>query len=198
MIDIDERNKRFTWINILLHQYDPEPSHAKQVAKLALQYFEELKSLHKLDSMARDLLYASALLHDIGWCNGETKHHKNSMKLILSQKLPGWSEDEKLLIANIARYHRKAMPKMSHNCFAHLTLHQQALVSQLASLLRLADGLDRSHESVVDSIRCDIHGNKITVRARKKGDASIEQYGFEKKKAMFEHYFSTPIRLELI
>ncbi|MBD3384001.1 HD domain-containing protein [candidate division KSB1 bacterium] len=197
MIDIEERNKRFTWINILLHQYDPEPSHAKQVAKLALQFFDELKSLHKLDSTAHDLLYASALLHDIGWCNGETKHHKNSMKLILSQKLPGWSDDEKALIANIARYHRKTMPKMSHKRFARLALHQQALVSQLASLLRLADGLDRSHESVVDSVRCVIHRNKITVWAQTKGDASTEQYGFEKKKAMFEQYFSTPIQLLL-
>lgn len=193
-----ERNKRFSWIHVILHQYDPEPGHAEQVAGIALQLFDALKPVHKLNGVARDLLHAAALLHDIGWSLGQAKHHKTSMKLILNNTLPGWSDEEKLLMANIARYHRKAMPKLSHSRFADLALQQQALVSQLASILRLADGLDRSHNSVVQSLQCSIQKGKITVRVNVSEDASLEQQGFEKKKEMFEKYFSTPIVLSVI
>ncbi len=120
------------------------------------------------------------------------------MKLILNTTLPGWSDEEKLIMANIARYHRKAMPKLSHSRFAGLALQQQALVSQLASILRLADGLDRSHNSVVQSLQCSIQKGIITVRVNVSEDASLEQQGFEKKKEMFEKYFSTPIVLSVI
>jgi exopolyphosphatase/guanosine-5'-triphosphate,3'-diphosphate pyrophosphatase len=169
------------------------PIHGEQVARITLLLFDQLKALHKLDRRERELIEYAAMLHDIGWHIGQSQHHKHSMYLIMHGDLKGFNDQELLIMANIARYHRKAKPKLSHSQFAELPSRARRVVAVGASLLRLADGLDRSHCSVVSSLACTVRRRKIDVRIRARGDAELEIWGAQRKMELFAETFGRTV-----
>ena len=172
---------------------NPDSEHADQVAVLAERLFDELTALHGLASSEKEILSAAAHLHDIGWVEGRAQHHKNSMKRILAEPLHNWSSREILMIANVARYHRKALPNVRHENFSRLKNGERHVVEILASFLRLADGLDRSHDQIVQKLYADIHFDRVILSLNVSGDYSLEEDGLEKKKDLFTKVFSTQL-----
>ncbi|HPC35759.1 MAG TPA: HD domain-containing protein [Candidatus Marinimicrobia bacterium] len=181
---------RLSFIKNLQMKYDPEPLHSNQVAKLSLQLFDELIPLHKLSSSERLLLEASALLHDIGYAlQNAGGHHKNSLRIILeagTPALPGFNPTETEVIANVARYHRKSLPSESHPYYAKLDSNSRSIVCKLAALLRIADGLDRSHRSLVSKIFIVIEPAKVIFDIFHFGELRNEITAAEKKSDLFE------------
>ena len=133
----------------LMEQYDPDHPHALQVERLAGLLFDLLAGLHGMGESERRLLVMAALLHDIGWSVPSRPHHKASMDLILADKMLPLTPADRQVVAQIARYHRKADPSQTHHGFACLTDDRKRQVRWSAGILRLADALDRSHRSVV-------------------------------------------------
>lgn len=120
--------------------------HAQQVAQLCRQTFDALLTQgQSFAPEARSILTAAAALHEAGLIVSQTGHHKHSAYLIRNVGLRGFSPAEIELIAQVARYHRKSVPKPSHSEFMALGGEQQRLVTRLAAILRVSDGLDRSH-----------------------------------------------------
>src|SRR5262249_42861608 len=140
---------------------DWQQAHAEQVARICMQLFDQLKSLHGLNKNARELIEYAAMLHDIGWHISREDHHKHGMYLIQHGRLKGFAEEEVQIIANIVRYHRKKGPRESHDAFAALSGKAKKIVRAGAALLRVSDGLDRSHCSVVSSLHCSIGRRKV-------------------------------------
>jgi len=147
----------------LAESYDYEREHSHHVTDLSLRLFDELKPLHQLGAEDRFWLQCGALLHDIGWIEGQKGHHKTSLRLILDGLDAPFDERERYLIGSIARYHRGALPKDKHDHFATLSPVDQYRVTILAALLRVADGLDRTHRNVVEDLSCEITPQQITV-----------------------------------
>jgi len=174
-------------------RYSPDHRHDIQVRDLALQLFEELQTLHGLKSAEKELLEAASLLHDVGWSISGSKHHKHAMDLIMKHGLAGWNMREVQLIANIARYHRKAFPLDKHPLFKSLSDGDKLIVKRLSSLLRIADGLDRSHTNAIARICCEQGFSEIKMTLMTRGNCDAEIYGFEKKRDLFEHVFCLPI-----
>lgn len=119
--------------------------HAEQVAWIAREIFDQTEPLHQLSTDARALLDGAALLHDVGNFVSYNRHHKHSYYLILHADLPGFTERERELIANVTRYHRRSLPSHKHGQYDALTDSEQTLVRKLASILRIAEALDRGH-----------------------------------------------------
>jgi exopolyphosphatase/pppGpp-phosphohydrolase len=142
---------------------DFESGHSRHVTFLALRLFDELQPLHQLGSEERFWLQAASLLHDIGWVEGWHSHHKTTLRIILSTPMLPFSNKERLIIGSIARYHRKGLPKATHDNFAALPPATQKITCILAACLRLADGLDRSHDGLVSDLTCRIADDKITI-----------------------------------
>ena len=138
-----------------------DEAHTRQVAALALQVFDALAAPFGLDERARRLLEAAALLHDVGYFIGYSGHHKHSYHLIRHARLFGFTPREQEIVANIARYHRKALPKKKHENFVHLAAEDQELVRRLGGILRLADGLDRRRAGLVREVRCRLGQGEI-------------------------------------
>lgn len=137
----------------LAEDMDEDPRHSQQVARLALELFDVTQTLHGLGDDAREILEAAALLCNIGLYVSHSGHHKHSYYLIRhSEHLTGFTDREIELIAQVARYHRKSMPKPKHAEFAALPPDQQRDVRVLAGLLRVAVGLDRDHAGRVASV----------------------------------------------
>jgi exopolyphosphatase/guanosine-5'-triphosphate,3'-diphosphate pyrophosphatase len=174
-------------------------SHSEQVARLCTRMFDDTKNLHGLGSPERELIEYGALLHDIGWHIGRTGHHKHSMYLIRHGDLKNFTTEEIEIIANIARYHRKSPPKMKHEAYAKLSPRARKIVTTGAALLRIADGLDRSHSSVVRDIRCRPNGDgkdlKCVISTR--WDAQLELWGAKRKREMFEKVFKRDVTFEV-
>lgn len=152
----------------LLRQWERRPRHAFHVAGLALQLFDELAPLHGLGERERVLLEAAACLHDIGGGSDASgrEHHHESARLIRAHPWQSLSPAEVELVAEIARYHRKELPQADHAEFAGLSPADQELVRTLAALVRVADGLDRSHERLIGQARAEIGPDRVTLRLR--------------------------------
>jgi exopolyphosphatase/guanosine-5'-triphosphate,3'-diphosphate pyrophosphatase len=182
-----------------MREVDPDPAHALQVAKLADRFFLLLKPLHQAGGYERRLLAAAALLHDIGWSEAPDGkgHHKHSARLIRRHKWQSLSAVDIELAAQIARYHRRKWPSLKHAPFKNLEPPARRIVFAMASLLRMADALDRSHQAHVRDLMADLSGKSIQMTAFTRTPAREEEYAFLKKKDLFEDYFEVSIQLDI-
>ncbi|HEV3025468.1 MAG TPA: Ppx/GppA phosphatase family protein, partial [Pirellulales bacterium] len=138
--------------------------HARQTARLAGLIFSQLLGKVDLAAADRPLLEAAARLQDVGYLINYEKHHKHSYHLILNSRLSGFRPHELELIANIARYHRGKEPKKKHENFRRLSARDQQRVRQLAAILRLAGGLDRSNTQQVQALLLSVGKDEIALR----------------------------------
>ena len=141
-----------------------EESHAHQVSYLAERIYDAVAPASGFTRRERVLLSAAALLHDVGYHIAHDSHHKHSQYLIEHSELTGFSESERAIIANTARYHRGSGPKDRHPNFAFLESDDQDIVRKLASILRIADALDRRHDSRVVDLKIRRAGNTFNVK----------------------------------
>lgn len=181
----------------LAREHPEELAHLRQVARLAAILFRELEPLHGMGDREHELLCCAALLHDVGISVSYQRHHKHSLRLILEQPLVGFEPAEQLLVANVARYHRKAKPKAKHSAFAELGDEDQETVRRLAAILRVADGLDRAHERAVEQLdavqRTPMHW---VIEVRGSGDLAYAVWAAERKADLFEDVYGVAIRFE--
>ena len=129
------------------------------------------------------------MLHDVGYLINHEKHHKHAYHLIMHGDLRGFSSREIELIANVARYHRRAAPKQAHANFARLDRAERRLVRRLSGVLRVADGLDRAHGQAVQGIRCRVGDGWVRMLVRATRDPAIELEDATRKAGLFERAF---------
>jgi putative phosphoesterase len=180
---------------IIAQKYWPDTEHSMQVTKLAMQFFDGLADVHKLGAAERCWLECASTLHDIGLSKSTKKHHKKTAKLILNDVRLSFPSQEKRIIASIARYHRKGLPKQCNHNLAYLDKATVHKVKVLAGLLRVADGLDCSHQAIVNSINLKVGIKKITVECLTENDSTLEEQAFNKKKDLFEKVFGKKLVL---
>ena len=157
---------------------------AERVASHALSLYDNTQGcLHRDDGSGRDLLWAAALLHACGQHINLSAYHKHSWYLIRHGELLGYSESEHLMIAAIARYHRRSLPKKRHEAWQALQTRQnRRTVSEMALLLRLAAALDRRPDPVVKTLAAQFTSSSITlelVPERLNQNLSLEQWSLE-------------------
>ena len=191
---------RIAQAETLLESFGHEIAHCRRVRDLAISVFDQLQPLHHLGADERAILDAAGLLHDIGWSESGSKHHKIAYTLIKENesKLIGFTPQQIELIAIVARYHRKSPPSVKHEAFAALGLREQLVVEQLAALLRIADGLDRPHLQLVQQVRCELAADRVIVYVHALAEAGLHIGGATRKRALFESVFSLPIEFAIV
>ncbi len=182
-------------------RYHYESEHAETVLTLAQQIFDQTKELHGLGGRARVLLEASALLHDVGVAVNNDGHHKHSQYLIEASELVGLTDEERHLVALLARFHRKAPPTRDQEEFMALRRRDRTLLERLTAILRLADALDRQHAGVVDAVSVTIREGFVDLRPVLAGDPhtrlTLEARAVAEKGALFAQLFGRMPRLEV-
>src|SRR5262245_5882586 len=160
----------------LMQALEKEPHHVQHVARLAVHLFDELEDLHGLSDHDRLILEAAACLHDIGWsASPDGKgHHRESARIIREHGWQNFGQESVELIAQVARYHRKNPPDLEHEEFAALSPAERLRVQQLAALLRMADGLDRSHQQHILHLSAEILPGRIVVHLSSEHPSSRE------------------------
>ena len=170
-----------------------EEEHCRQDARLAVKLFDLTAGLHGLEDEYRDLLYCAGLLHDIGYVEGYWGHHKTAYRLIMKAELPGLTERERRIVANVARYHRGARPKKTHKGYAALDPDDREVVTMLGAILRLADGLDRSHMDAVRDLDVRLEGDRLLILTDCPRGCSSEVWAGEKKGRFFGDVFGVRV-----
>jgi exopolyphosphatase/guanosine-5'-triphosphate,3'-diphosphate pyrophosphatase len=173
------------------------PAHAQQVVRLSMAVFDATRALHGLGQREREWLEYGAILHDIGTHISYERHHRHSYYLIRHGGLRGFEPEEVEIIGLIARYHRQAVPRKSHEEFSKLSRAHRQTVRVLSAIVRLAEGLDRSHAQVVAGLRVGVGDRDVTLRLTSPGDAELELWAADRHAAALAEVFHRPIRFEL-
>jgi exopolyphosphatase/guanosine-5'-triphosphate,3'-diphosphate pyrophosphatase len=192
------RDIRKSSVRDLAETCHAELRHAAHVARYALEIFDQTQELHGLGSASREHLEAAAMLHDIGYHISHSLHHRHSYYIIRHAELLGFTEGEKEIIANVARYHRKSHPRLKHENFAPLSEGDKSIVLKLSAILRIADGLDRRHRGLFSTILCLRRGSimAISLSTTRPVDTSLEVWGAERRKELFEEVFGLQVTIE--
>ena len=181
----------------LANQYRSDPPHVEHVAALSLRMHDALATagVHPADPEERELLWAAAMLHDIGVTVAYDDHHKHSRYLILNAGLPGYTPREVALVAQMARYHRKGSPGFGE--LAPLVRKDDAeLLERCSALLRVAEQLERSRDQVVRDARVDVQDGTVRLRLEAEGDVSVARWAAQRQADIFESAFGKRLEVE--
>lgn len=172
--------------------------HAETTRRLAVDLFDATREYHELSDEDRTLLESAALLHDIGAFISNARHHKHSWYLIRESEIAGLSDEERNLVALVARFHRKAHPQLKHEGMADLADSDRERVAKMAALLRVADSLDRAHRSKVMRVRVEIEAGKMTLIPDidlTRGSLRLEALATRDKSSLFTELFGLEVVL---
>jgi exopolyphosphatase/guanosine-5'-triphosphate,3'-diphosphate pyrophosphatase len=171
--------------------------HAHQVVRLALAIFDQTRAIHALTDREREWLEYAALLHDVGTQISFTRHHRHSYYLIKNGDLRGFHPDEIEVMALVARYHRRGTPKKSHDEYAQLPAPLRRTVRMLASILRVAESLDRSHSQSISRLEVRDRGDDLLMQIHTQGDAELELWATNRHLEPYEQLVGRKVHLEL-
>lgn len=171
--------------------------HARHVARLALQLFDRTAPLHGRGERERELLEYAAVLRDVGYAISRRSHHKHSLYVIKNADLKGFAPDEVAIIANVARYHRAGLPSERHADYARLAEPDRRLVNELASLLRLANGLDRSHFQNVTHLDAVLTDDALRLTIRTKADPQLDVWAARRGASLFRRTFERSLTVQV-
>ncbi|MBM3777642.1 MAG: Ppx/GppA family phosphatase [Acidimicrobiia bacterium] len=170
--------------------------HAHQVARLALALFDQTRAVHGLGEREREWLEYASLMHDIGVHISYARHHKHSQYLIKNGDLRGFHPDEIDVMALVARYHRRAEPSRDHPEYGRLSPPLRRTVRTLAAIVRLAEGLDRSHSQVVSGVEVVERNAALELRLTTTSDAELEIWAAHRQAGPFEAAIGRAVRCE--
>ena len=171
--------------------------HAEHVARLSLALFDQTRAIHGLTDRERESLEYAALLHDVGAHISFERHHRHSYYLIRNGDLRGFHPDEIEVMALAARYHRRGMPRKAHAEYAGLSGQQRRTVKTLASILRVAESLDRSHSQIVSGLELRDRGEDLLLQVTTNGDAELEAWAAGRHLEPFQRLVGRPVTLDV-
>lgn len=139
----------------MLSKFSNKSSHPAEVRRLAMMIFDELcEKVKEMSNQERKILEAAALLHDIGYYVDSKSHNKHSRDMVIEHGLQGFSDKKTLMVASICRYHRGNLPdKNKHELYGGFEKKERKIVKRLGGILRLSDGLDRAHLSLIKKVK---------------------------------------------
>lgn len=182
----------------LLRKTDWHENHSRHVANMALTIFDALQDEMELSDGDRELLEYAAYLHDIGYYISHSKHHKHALYIIRHSDLKGFKEHEIEIIANVARYHRRSTPKKRHGEYWKMSPAIRKRIKKLSGILRVADGLDRSHYQNVKELEVYSEKDLIKINIWTEGEPYLEIWGAERKSQLFKEVTGKKLKIERV
>lgn len=173
-----------------------DEAHALHVAELAQRLYRELQDEHRLTEPRFELiLQVAAVLHEAGLFISPRGYHKHSYYLIINSEIFGLPPQDLRLAALVARYHRGASPKTTHEAYTTLNRVDRIVVSKLAAILRVADALDHSKSQQIDDFSVEVDNRTLVISIPGLTDLSLEQLELRQKGSLFEETYGLKVLL---
>jgi exopolyphosphatase/guanosine-5'-triphosphate,3'-diphosphate pyrophosphatase len=181
----------------LARKYHSDEKHGTTTAALARAIFEATEPQHRMGEKERLLLEVAAIVHDIGQFVAVRGHHRHTYYLVSHSEIFGLSRIDLEVVANVARYHRRAGPQSDHPSYASLPRAARLTVNRLSAILRVADSLDKSHTQRVQDPRIAVTGSELRIQVPPGEDLALERMSLEAKGGLFEEVFGLrPVLVE--
>jgi exopolyphosphatase/guanosine-5'-triphosphate,3'-diphosphate pyrophosphatase len=178
-------------------KYRFDQTHARHVAELSRKLFRKLSGKHHLDTHYEVILYVAALLHETGSFISSHSMHKHSMYIIQHSELFGLGKKDLLLVAMVARYHRRASPQPGHEGYATLNRDERVVVAKLAAILRIGVALDESRSQRIQDFDCESRSGTLIIVIPNVEDLSLEKLALSQSGSLFEEIFGKKIVLRI-
>jgi exopolyphosphatase/guanosine-5'-triphosphate,3'-diphosphate pyrophosphatase len=190
-----ERDRRRA-VEALAARFAGANPHGRHVARLALALFDGTAAALGLPATARELLNHAALLHDIGHAIDHNRHHHHSCYLIRNMELIAFDPLEIEIMAQVARGHRKQVPKLADPELQALPRAARRVVRGLAALLRTADALDRTHFGAVRRLRVALSAAHLVIGVEADAEeAELELWAAERRADLLARLLERPVVL---
>ncbi len=173
----------------IAQRYGVDSNHTAFVEKYALQFFDELRPIHRLSNHYRLLLEVAAKVDDIGNFINQQGHYRHSAYILEANPMIGLSDEDNLIIAEVARYHSTESPTISQSHYRHLDKDIQMPVAKLAAILRLVDSLDDSRQQKISKIQLKLKDERLIIKATSSDDLVLESWSFSHKSQLFNDVF---------
>ena len=180
---------------VIAERYDVDMKHARHVAHLSSQLFKGTQELHQLTAEDALLLKIAALLHEVGNHISPKAHQLHSLYIVRHSEIFGLNDHDRLLVALITRYHRKACPEIGHAIYQDLTPVDRIRVAKLSALIRIADALERTHSQRVKNLTVQLSSAKAHLHLEGLVDATAERLALPTKANLFEDLFGLTVVL---
>ncbi len=190
------RDPRRRSIHEMAYRFQWEERHAQHVAATSTFLFDVCRSIYDGPASDAELLEYAALLHDVGYLLSHDTHAKHSRYMIRNADLQGFRSEELALMSLVARYHRGERPDSTDEHYGSLSTGEQRRVRQLASLVRIAEGLDRSHFQNVVALRAHLTPDVLTMQVATKGTPQLEVWSSEDRAGMFEDEYGRTLEVQ--
>jgi exopolyphosphatase/guanosine-5'-triphosphate,3'-diphosphate pyrophosphatase len=177
-------------------KYCFESDHVEAIREISGKIFDKMHAIHSLGERERLYLEIAAILHDIGRFVDSRKHHKHSCYLISNTQIPGLTEEERLVVAAVARYHRKGKPQASHPEYMTLSAPMRVLVCKLASILRVSDAVAHSQKRKTKNCSMTVKDRVLSIKMHGPVDMGLEKTLLSRKADLFEDVYGMKVVLE--
>jgi exopolyphosphatase/guanosine-5'-triphosphate,3'-diphosphate pyrophosphatase len=193
----DPRSIRRGSVKSLARRCGWPEQHSLHVATLALQLFDGTAALHQLAASDRELLEYAAFLHDIGEHVSHDGHDRHAAYLVRHGGLRGFDPEEVRILTATVRWHRRGDPKPTDDTMIDLSPAARDRVRKLTSILRIADGLDRSRHQIVTRVTARCGPSLVIIGVDAPGDPELELWGARRKRDLFEKTFDRELELTI-
>ncbi len=166
-------------------------SRRETLQRLALTIFDNTKELHGLSSRDRLLLQIATILHDCGKYISVVYLGDCSYNIIMSTEIIGLSHIERLIVANVVRYNHEQFDHYGSSSFyiKGLSKEEYLRVAKLTAILRVANGLDRTHKQKFKDVKVYIKDRELVITVDTKADITLEKGLFNNRASFFEEVY---------
>ncbi|MBD5551995.1 MAG: HD domain-containing protein [Lachnospiraceae bacterium] len=172
-------------------RYMGSKKRGETLERIALTIFDSMRRIHGLGKRERLLLQLATRLHDCGKYISMVNLGECSYNIIMSTEIIGLSHKEREIVANVVKYNHE--PFIYYNAAEkESTLDENAylVVAKLTAILRVANGLDRSHKQKFKDIKTVVKDGQLVIQVATAADITLERGLFTKRADFFEEVYS--------
>ena len=159
---------------------------SETIGNIALKIFDATKKLHGMGKRERLLLQISAILHDCGKYISMVNLAECSYGIIMATEIIGLSHREREMVANVVKYNHSEFKYASHTAGGSFDLETYLTVAKLTAIIRVANGLDRSHKQKFKDPQVALKDGKLVISVGAGENVTLEKGLFEGRADFFE------------
>lgn len=172
-------------------RYMGSKKRSETLEKIALTIFDSTRKIHGLSRRERLLLQISTILHDCGKYISMMNLGDCSYSIIMATEIIGLSHEEREIVANVVKYNHK--PFDYYEAMSHTTsLDKEAYLkmAKLTAILRMANGLDRSHKQKFKNVKVTVREDILWITVETNEDITLERGLFGTRAMFFTEVFN--------
>ena len=164
---------------------------SETLEKIALTIYDSMRKVHGLGKRERLLLQLATILHDCGKYISLTNLGECSYNIIMSTEIIGLSHIEREIVANTVKYNHidfDYYEMIGQN--ADLDKDAYLKIAKLTAILKIANGLDRSHKQKFKDVKTVLKEEELVITIDTPVDITLEKGMFCKRAEFFEEVYS--------